>query len=48
MEVNLLLLKDLLTIKNKIHDFNTKKCVQYNNTYHKTIKMKPVYVKHIY
>ena len=38
-----------------MHDFNNKKCVyidkledivnKYNNTYHRTIKMKPVNVK---
>ena len=48
--------KFIRTIKNRlqIHDFNIEKCVycklddivkEYNNTYHRTIKMKPVDVK---
>ena len=38
MKESLLLLKDLLELLNDIVD-------EYNNTYHKTIKMKPVDVK---
>ena len=42
------------TLKNKMYDFNIKSAYidklddivnKYNNTYHRTIKMKPVYVK---
>ena len=57
MKENLLLLKDLLKLKDQnlqIHDINIKnvyidklddKVNEYNNTYDRTIKMKPVDVK---
>ena len=53
MKENLLLLKNLLELQ-RVSDFNIKKCVfdklddivnEYNNTYHRTIKMKPIDVK---
>ena len=53
MKENLLLLKNLLELQ-RVSDFNIKKCVfdklddivnEYNNAYHRTIKMKPIDVK---
>ena len=53
MKENLLLLKNLLELQ-RVSDFNIKKCVfdklddivnEYNNTCHRTIKMKPIDVK---